>query len=57
MIHSESRWTRHKHVKRKRRGCRRLHIVVSNVLIVANWLSEQRKTDGEIAPNLIHQVG
>mgnify|MGYP000185374412 CR=1 FL=1 len=26
-------------------------------MIVAKWLSEYRKTDGEIAPNLIHQVG
>ena len=30
---------------------------MSNGLIVANCLSEDRKTDGEIAPNLIHQVG
>jgi len=30
---------------------------VSNGFIVAKWLSEYRKTDGEIAPNLIHQVG
>ena len=34
-----------------------MHIGVSNGLIVAKWLSEYRKTDGEIAPNLIHQVG
>ena len=34
-----------------------VHIGVSNGLIVAKWLSEYRKTDGEIAPNLIHQVG
>ena len=26
-------------------------------MIVAKWLSEYRNTDGEIAPNLIHQVG
>jgi len=30
---------------------------VSHGLIVANQLSEDRKTDGEIAPHLIHQVG
>ena len=30
---------------------------MSNGLIVVKWLSEYRKTDGEIAPNLIHQVG
>ena len=57
VIHGEGRWTRHKHGKRKRRGWRKLHIGVSNGLIVAKWLSEYRKTDGEIAPNLIHQVG
>ena len=57
MIHGEGRWTGHKHGKRKRRGWRKLHIGVSNGLIVAKWLSEYRKTDGEIAPNLIHQVG
>ena len=57
VIHGEGRWTWHKHGKRKRRGCRKLHIGVSNGLIVAKWLSEYRKTDGEIAPNLIHQVG
>ena len=56
VIHSEGRWTRHMHGKRKRRGWRKLHIGVSNGLIVAKWLSEYRKTDGEIAPNLIHQV-
>ena len=48
---------RHEHGKRKRRAWRKLHIGVSNGLIVAKWLSEYRKTDGEIAPNLIHQVG
>ena len=57
MIDGEGRWTRHKHDKRKRRSWRKLHIGVSNGLIVAKWLSEYRKTDGEIAPNLIHQVG
>jgi hypothetical protein len=30
---------------------------VSNGFIVVNCLSEDRKTYGEIAPNLIHQVG
>ena len=30
---------------------------MSNGLIVAKWLSEYRKTDGEIAPNLIHHLG
>ena len=29
---------------------------MSNGLIVAKWLSEYQKTDGEIAPQLIHQV-
>ena len=57
MIHGEGRWTRHKHGKRKRRSWRKLHIGVSNGLIVAKWLSEYRKTDGEIAPHLIKQVG
>ena len=56
MIHGDGRWTRHKHGKRKRRGWRKLHIGVSNGLILAKWLSEYRKTDSEIAPNLIHQV-
>ena len=51
-------WTRHKHGKRKRCGWRKLHIGVSNGLIVAKCLSEDPKTDYEIAPNLIiHQVG
>ena len=31
-IHGESRWTRHKHGKRKRRGWRKLHIGVSDEL-------------------------
>ena len=57
MIHGEGRWTRHKHGKRKRRGWRKLHIGVSNGFIVAHYLSEDRKTDGEIAPHLIKQVG
>ena len=30
---------------------------MSNGLIVAKWLSEYQKTDGEIAVNLIHQCG
>ena len=30
---------------------------MSKGLIVANHLSEDRKPDGKIAPNLIHQVG
>jgi hypothetical protein len=30
---------------------------VSNGLIVAHYLSEDRKADGEIAPHLIKQVG
>ena len=42
VIHGEGRWTRHKHGKRKRRGWRKLHIGVSNGLIVAKWLSEYR---------------
>ena len=50
-------WTRHKHGKRKRKGWRKLHIGVSNGVIVAHLLSEDRKTDGEIAPHLIKQVG
>ena len=36
---------------------RKLHIDVSNGLIVANYLSEDRKPDAEIAPHLIKQVG
>ena len=35
VIHGEGRGTRHKHGKRKRRGWRKLHIGVSNGLIVA----------------------
>ena len=46
-----------KHGKRKRRGWRRLHIGVSNGLIVAHYPGEDRKTDGEIAPQLIKQIG
>ena len=57
VIHGEGRWIRHKHVKRKSRGWRKLHIGVSNGFIVAHCLSENRKTDGEIAPHLIKQVG
>jgi len=57
VIHGEGRWTRDKHGKRKRRGWRKLHLGSSNGFIVANLLSEYQKTDGEIAPNLIHQVG
>ena len=57
MIHGESPWTRHKHGKNKRRARRKLHIGVSNELIVAHYLCEDRKTDDEIAPHLIHQFG
>ena len=53
VIHGEVRWTLHNHEKRNRRGWRRLHIGVSHGLIVAHYLSEDRKTDGEIAPHLI----
>ena len=56
VIHGEGRWTCHKHGKRKRRGWQKLYIGVSHGLIVANQLSEDRTTDGEIAPHLIHQV-
>ena len=45
VIHGEGRWTRQKHGKRKCRGWRKLHIGVSNGLIVAHYLSEDRKTD------------
>ena len=57
VIHGEGRWTHHKHGKRKRRAWRKLHIGVSVGLIVAHYLSEDRKTDGEIAPHLIKKVG
>ena len=57
MIHGEGLRTLHKYGKRKRRIWLKLHIGVSNGFIVVNCLSEYRKTDGEIAPNLIHQVG
>ena len=57
VIHGEGRWTRDKHGKRKRRGWRKLNLGSSNGFILANLLSEYQKTDGEIAPNLIHQVG
>ena len=40
VIHGEGRWARHKHDKRKRGGLRKLHIGVSNGLIVAHYLSE-----------------
>ena len=53
VIHGEGHWTRHKHGKRKRRGWRKLHIGVSNGLIVAHYLSKDRKIDSEIAPHLI----
>ena len=56
VIHDEGRWTRHKHGKRKRIGWLKLHIGVSNVFIVAHYLSADRKTDGEIGPHLIKQV-
>ena len=52
VIHGEGRWTHHKHGKRKRRRWRKLHIGVSHGLIVANQLSKDRKTDGEIEPSL-----
>jgi hypothetical protein len=57
VIHGEGHWIRRKHGKRKRRGWRKLHIGVNNGFIVAHYLSEDRKTDGEIAPHLIKQVG
>ena len=57
VIHGKGLWTRHKHGKRKRRGWRKLHIGVSTGFIVTHYLSEDRKTDGEIAPHLIKQVG
>ena len=57
VIHGEGRWTRHKHGKRKRRGWRKLHIGVSNGLIVASNLTDERGCDGTIAPTLIRQTG
>ena len=54
-IHGEGRWTRHKHGKRKRRGWRKLHIGVSDGLIVASHLTNERVPDGNIAPDLIKQ--
>ena len=44
----EDRWTWHKCGKKQR-----IHIGVSNRVIVAKLLSEYRKTDGEIALSLI----
>ena len=55
-IHGESRWTRHKHGKRKRRGWLKLHIGVSDGLIVASQLTDERVPDGNIAPDLIKQA-
>ena len=46
MIHGEGRWTRDKHVKRKRRGWRKFHLGSSNGFIVANLLNEY---DGALA--------
>ena len=43
VIRGEGRWTSHKHGKRKRRGWRKLHIGVSNGLIVAHYLIEDQK--------------
>jgi hypothetical protein len=57
VIHGEGRWTRHKYGKRKRSGWRKLHTGMSDGFIVANCLSEYRKADGDIAPNLIHHIG
>ena len=57
LIHGEGRWTRHKHGKRKRRGWRKLHIGVSNGLIIASDLTDERGCDGVIAPTLIGQTG
>ena len=57
MIHGEGRWTRHKHGKRKWHGWRKLHIGVSDGLIVANELTDERGCDGTIAPTLIGQAG
>ena len=56
-IHGEWRWTRHKHGKRKRRGWRKIHIGVSDGLIVASQLTDERVPDGNIAPDLIKQAG
>ena len=56
VIHGEGCWTRHKHGKRKRRGKRKLYLESGNGFIVADFLIEYRKTDGEIVPYLIHQV-
>jgi hypothetical protein len=57
VIQGEGQWIRRKHGKSKRCGWRKLHLGMSNGFIVANCLSEYRKTDGDIARNLIHQVG
>ena len=56
VIYGEGRWIRHKHGKIKRREYRKLHIGVSNRFIVAKCLSEDRKTDGEVAPHFIKPV-
>ena len=56
VIHGDGCWRRHKHSKRKHRCWRKLHIGVGNGFIVAHYLSEDRKTDDEIAPHLIHRV-
>ena len=52
--HGEGKWTRHKHGKRKRRGWRKLHIATDqNGIIHAVSLSDEKKRDGAVAPNLI----
>ena len=56
VTHGEGRWTRHKNVKRNRRACRKLNIGMNNGFIVAHYLNEDQKADGEIAPHLIKQV-
>ena len=46
-----------KSMVKKHREWGKLHIEVSNGLIVAHDLSEDRNTDDEIVPHLIEQVG
>jgi len=56
-VHGEGPWSEHKHGSKKRRGWRKLHILIDqNGFIQANIVTSEKTSDGSQVPNLIEKL-
>ena len=56
-VHGEGPWSEHKHGSKKRRGWRKLHILIDqNAFIQANIATSEKTTDGSQVSNLIEKL-